>query len=135
MEGHVRAPSAELHSAAPLAYLCVSSYAAAWVARAGTKAGVTARAGSEAAPAVHRPICVGNFYSDHLYQPWACASMGIHPSWLHEDNVDRVAVPTVAEFVARYEQPNKPGTRTCSARSRVCPAPALTPRSHVVRAT
>ena len=58
---------------------------------------------------------VPGFYSDFLYEPWACASMDINPAWLATDNVTRVHAPSVEEFVELFERPNKPGVRVCVA--------------------
>eukprot|EP00798_Chlamydomonas_sp_ICE-L_P015937 gene15937-22069_t len=51
---------------------------------------------------------VDGFYSDLLYQPYFCASVDIDPSWLETDNIDRRKGLSVAQFIAEYEEPNKP---------------------------
>ena len=51
---------------------------------------------------------VQGFYSDLLYQPWHCASVPLHKSWLKRDTIDRRADLSVEEFKLQYEAPNKP---------------------------
>ncbi|KAI8464575.1 MAG: hypothetical protein J3K34DRAFT_388468 [Monoraphidium minutum] len=59
-------------------------------------------------PGSHRPLQVCGLYSDLLHQPWVCASMELMPEWLEVDNVDRVSGLSLADFITRYELPNRP---------------------------
>ena len=47
-------------------------------------------------------------YSDLLFQPWLCATLGIRKEWLDRCNIPRRANLSVADFVAEYERPNRP---------------------------
>lgn len=44
-----------------------------------------------AAAAPRAKLAIAAFYSDLLYQPWLCATMGLQPEWLEADNIDRCA--------------------------------------------
>ena len=56
----------------------------------------------------HRPIKISGFYSDLLYQPFLCATLGFDPSWLSVDNVDRRSNLSRQEFIEQYERRNRP---------------------------
>jgi hypothetical protein len=56
----------------------------------------------------HRPIKVSGFYSDLLYQPFLCATLGFDPSWLAVDNVDRRSNLSLEDFIEQYERRNRP---------------------------
>lgn len=53
-------------------------------------------------------IQVRDFYSDYLFQSWLCASLEMKPEWLERDNIERRGQISVEEFVAEFEEPNKP---------------------------
>ncbi|OAY82302.1 F-box protein [Ananas comosus] len=53
-------------------------------------------------------LAVSNFYSDYLFQSWLCANMEMKPEWVARDNIERGRGISVDEFVARFEEPNKP---------------------------
>lgn len=54
------------------------------------------------------PLKVSNFYSDYLFQSWLCASLEMKREWLEVDNVDRRNNLSLEDFIACYEEPNKP---------------------------
>lgn len=56
----------------------------------------------------HVPIMVNDFFSDLLFQPWYCASVGIRPEWIEIDNIERRRNLSVQQFIAEYESKNKP---------------------------
>ena len=68
-----------------------------------------------AAYIAHRPIRVAGFYSDLLYQPFLCARLGLDPSWLEVDNIDRRAGLSLQDFIDQYERPNRPVLLTDAA--------------------
>lgn len=51
---------------------------------------------------------VSGFFSDYLFQSWLCSSLRMRKEWLSVDNIDRRSNLSVEEFVAEYEEPNKP---------------------------
>ncbi|KAK3006565.1 hypothetical protein RJ639_016395 [Escallonia herrerae] len=51
---------------------------------------------------------VRDFYSDYLFQSWLCANLEMKPEWLERDNIQRRRGISVNEFVANFEEPNKP---------------------------
>ena len=53
-------------------------------------------------------LCISNFYSDLLYQPWHCAHVPLKPSWLAGDAVPRCSELTPTAFREQYEVPNRP---------------------------
>jgi hypothetical protein len=61
--------------------------------------------------AAYRP-CIprkfGGVYSDVLFQPWLCASLGICPEWLERSNIPRRSNLSVEDFIAEFECPNRP---------------------------
>eukprot|EP01116_Phalansterium_solitarium_P024701 TRINITY_DN9122_c0_g1_i1.p1 TRINITY_DN9122_c0_g1~~TRINITY_DN9122_c0_g1_i1.p1 ORF type:complete len:544 (-),score=183.17 TRINITY_DN9122_c0_g1_i1:210-1841(-) len=54
-----------------------------------------------------RPVRLEGFYSDFLFQSWICASVGFD-AWTHTENIDRRSNLSLEEFIAEYEQPNRP---------------------------
>jgi hypothetical protein len=70
---------------------------------------VCRRRASRPAPPVHRPISDAGFFSDALFQPWAFGAMDLDPCWLRRETIPR-APPglSLADFVAKYEEPNQP---------------------------
>eukprot|EP00802_Teleaulax_amphioxeia_P005967 Tamp_05971.p1 GENE.Tamp_05971~~Tamp_05971.p1 ORF type:complete len:538 (+),score=107.72 Tamp_05971:33-1616(+) len=56
----------------------------------------------------HVPRKFVGVYSDLLFQPWLCASLGICPEWLDRCNIDRRSNLSVEDFVQEYEKPNRP---------------------------
>jgi hypothetical protein len=65
----------------------------------------------------HHPIKVDGFFSDILYQPWLCSSLGLDPSWLSVDNVERRSNLSRQEFIDSYERKNRPVVITDVVRS------------------
>jgi hypothetical protein len=57
---------------------------------------------------VPKPLVLDDFFSDLLFQPWYCATVGIKPEWLEVDNIDRRSNISVVEFIDQYERPNRP---------------------------
>lgn len=53
-------------------------------------------------------LCISNFYSDLLYQPWHCAHVPLKASWLAGDAVPRSSELTPTAFREQYEVPNRP---------------------------
>ncbi|XP_078436842.1 transferring glycosyl group transferase [Wolffia australiana] len=53
-------------------------------------------------------IRVTGFYSDYLFQSWLCANLEMKPEWLRTDNITRRRGLSAAEFVACFEEPNRP---------------------------
>eukprot|EP00850_Spirogloea_muscicola_P009343 SM000052S17735 [mRNA] locus=s52:437861:440425:+ [translate_table: standard] len=68
----------------------------------------TYAAGRKLTAAPHIPLKVAGFYSDHLFQSWLCASLQMRPEWLQAETVPRVAGLSFADFVSRFEEPNRP---------------------------
>ncbi|KAH7666330.1 Clavaminate synthase-like protein [Dioscorea alata] len=56
----------------------------------------------------HPSISIRDFYSDYLFQSWLCANLDMRPEWLRTDNIDRRRGISVDEFIARFEEPNRP---------------------------
>jgi hypothetical protein len=55
-----------------------------------------------------RSFKVRDFYSDYLFQSWLCANLEMKPEWLERDNIIRKRGISVEEFVASFEEVNKP---------------------------
>ncbi|XP_045795815.1 F-box protein At5g06550 [Trifolium pratense] len=55
-----------------------------------------------------RSFKVRDFYSDYLFQSWLCANLEMKPEWLERDNIVRKRGISVEEFVASFEEVNKP---------------------------
>ncbi|KAL9230842.1 hypothetical protein vseg_006138 [Gypsophila vaccaria] len=53
-------------------------------------------------------LVVRDFYSDYLFQSWLCANLEMRPEWLERDNIARRRGISVEEFVAGFEELNKP---------------------------
>ncbi|KAK9699276.1 hypothetical protein RND81_08G164500 [Saponaria officinalis] len=53
-------------------------------------------------------LIVRDFYSDYLFQSWLCANLEMKPEWLERDNIARRRSISVEEFVANFEELNKP---------------------------
>ena len=53
---------------------------------------------------------VRNVFSDLLFAPYRASGLEPTPQWIVKENIDRVAADSlsVADFVERYEKPNKP---------------------------
>ncbi|CAA7026818.1 unnamed protein product [Microthlaspi erraticum] len=51
---------------------------------------------------------IRDFYSDYLFQSWLCANLEMKPEWLERDNIVRVRGISVEDFIAEFEEPNKP---------------------------
>ncbi|KAJ0981728.1 hypothetical protein J5N97_009983 [Dioscorea zingiberensis] len=56
----------------------------------------------------HSSVSIRDFYSDYLFQSWLCANLDMRPEWLCTDNIVRRRGISVDEFVAQFEEPNKP---------------------------
>ncbi len=56
------------------------------------------------------PIAVRGLYSDLLSKSWLCASARFNAAWLGADSIprERASELSVADFVRRYEEPNRP---------------------------
>jgi hypothetical protein len=54
------------------------------------------------------PLKVSNFYSDYLFRSWLCASLEMKREWLEVDNGDRRNNLSLEDFIACYEESNKP---------------------------
>ncbi|XP_062196994.1 arginine-specific demethylase JMJ22 [Phragmites australis] len=55
-----------------------------------------------------RVLQIKGFYSDYLFQSWLCANMEMRPEWLARDNIERRRGMSVEQFVAEFEEPNRP---------------------------
>lgn len=55
-----------------------------------------------------RSFKVRDFYSDYLFQSWLCANLEMKGEWLERDNIVRKRGISVEEFVANFEEVNKP---------------------------
>ncbi|GJN04579.1 hypothetical protein PR202_ga22141 [Eleusine coracana subsp. coracana] len=51
---------------------------------------------------------IRGFYSDYLFQSWLCANMEMRHEWLARDNIQRRRGLTVEQFIAEFEEPNRP---------------------------
>ena len=56
----------------------------------------------------HRPLTVKGLYSDLLFQPWLCATVGVLPEWLEVSNIERRDNLTLESFIDEYERRNRP---------------------------
>eukprot|EP00277_Geminigera_cryophila_P016800 CAMPEP_0179442882 /NCGR_PEP_ID=MMETSP0799-20121207/26355_1 /TAXON_ID=46947 /ORGANISM="Geminigera cryophila, Strain CCMP2564" /LENGTH=494 /DNA_ID=CAMNT_0021228423 /DNA_START=21 /DNA_END=1505 /DNA_ORIENTATION=- len=56
----------------------------------------------------HLPREIAGVYSDLLFQPWLCSSMGICHEWLERSNIPRRSNLSVQEFIDEFEAPNRP---------------------------
>ena len=65
-------------------------------------------------------LCISNFYSDLLYQPWHCAHVPLKASWLAGDAVPRCSELTPTAFREQYEVPNRPVIITDVVKSLFC---------------
>lgn len=97
--------SAQLNDAgSPSAILQKSSHNSARLSRGGKR---KAAQPQRSAP-WEAHLCISNFYSDLLYQPWHCAHVPLKASWLAGDDVPRLAHLTPANFRQQFEVPNRP---------------------------
>lgn len=62
----------------------------------------------EHTPEVSKPVHLGWFRSNLLYQSWICSNVSVDESWIEMENVDRRQRLTLDEFRQEYEIPNKP---------------------------
>ncbi|KAH9620773.1 hypothetical protein KSS87_000184 [Heliosperma pusillum] len=53
-------------------------------------------------------LVVRDFYSDYLFQSWLCANLEMKPEWVQRDNIRRRKAISVEEFIAEFEELNKP---------------------------